>query len=78
MGGAQLRMLKRNLTLKEKYQAEFMLKWMAQRGLVVGTGDEIVDQLHQYEAAGLEKAMLQWLDLDDLKGLESMAEKVLA
>jgi alkanesulfonate monooxygenase SsuD/methylene tetrahydromethanopterin reductase-like flavin-dependent oxidoreductase (luciferase family) len=47
-------------------------------GLVVGTGDEIVDQLHQYEAAGLEKAMLQWLDLDDLKGLESMAEKVLA
>ncbi|GMQ78391.1 MAG: LLM class F420-dependent oxidoreductase [Anaerolineae bacterium] len=46
-------------------------------GLVVGTGDEIVGQLHQYEAAGLEKAMLQWLDLDDLKGLELMAEKVL-
>ncbi len=47
-------------------------------GLVVGTGDEIASQLRHYEAAGLEKAMLQWLDLDDLKGLELMAEKVLA
>jgi hypothetical protein len=34
--------------------------------------------LRHYETAGLEKAMLQWLDLDDLKGLELMAEKVLA
>ncbi len=47
-------------------------------GLVVGTGEEIVQQLRQYEAAGLEKAMLQWLDLDDLEGLALMARKVLA
>ena len=47
-------------------------------GLVVGTGDEIADQLQQYEAAGLGKAMLQWLDLDDLKGLQLLASKVLA
>ena len=47
-------------------------------GLVVGTGEEIVHQLGQYEAAGLEKAMLQWLDLDDLEGLELLAREVLA
>ena len=47
-------------------------------GLVVGTGEEIADQLAHYEAAGLEKAMLQWLDLDDIEGMELLASRLLA
>jgi F420-dependent oxidoreductase-like protein len=47
------------------------------RGLVVGTASEVVDQLGQLEQAGVERVMLQWLDLDDIAGLESIAARVL-
>lgn len=47
------------------------------RGLVVGTGPEVVDQLGRLAEAGLDGVMLQWLDLDDLNGLESLAHAVL-
>lgn len=49
-----------------------------QMGLVVGTGEEIAEQLRQYEAAGLQRVMLQWLDLDDLEGLEKLAQAVIS
>lgn len=47
------------------------------RGVVVGTGSEIVPQLHQIAAAGIYRVMLQWLDLDDLDGLAALAHTVL-
>lgn len=47
------------------------------RGLVVGTGSEIVDQLGDWGEAGVQRIMLQWLDLDDLDGLEAFAHAVL-
>lgn len=46
-------------------------------GLVVGTGNEIVDQLGDWEEIGVQRIMLQWLDLDDLDGLEAFAHAVL-
>jgi F420-dependent oxidoreductase-like protein len=46
-------------------------------GPVVGTANEIVDQLGLLEEAGVEGIMLQWLDLDDIQGLEGMAKGVL-
>jgi F420-dependent oxidoreductase-like protein len=42
-------------------------------GLVVGTGEQIAEQLQVLEEAGLQRAMLQWLDLDDIAGLEALA-----
>jgi hypothetical protein len=48
--------------------------------MVVGTGAEVAGQLAAYEAAGLQRVMLQWLDLDDLDdldGLAGLAEAVL-
>ena len=42
-------------------------------GLLVGTGEEIAEQLQVLEEAGLQRAMLQWLDLDDIAGLEALA-----
>jgi F420-dependent oxidoreductase-like protein len=46
-------------------------------GQIVGTSVEVVDQLGQLAEAGVERVMLQWLDLDDLDGLEALAHTVL-
>ena len=45
-------------------------------GLVVGVGDEILPQLAELEQAGVQRLMLQWMDLDDLEGLEALAKAV--
>ena len=50
---------------------------MRARGLVVGTGDQLADQLAAFGEAGVQRIMLQWLDLDDLDGLEALAKAVL-
>ena len=50
---------------------------LRERGLVVGTGNELVDQLGAFAEAGVQRIMLQWLDLDDMEGLESLATAVL-
>ena len=50
---------------------------LRQRGVLVGTGEQVREQLHALQAAGLERVMLQWLDLDDLDGLASLAKAVL-
>lgn len=47
------------------------------RGVVVGTGSAVRDQLDALAEAGLQRIMLQWLDLDDLPGLEALAKAVL-
>ncbi len=47
------------------------------RGGVIGTPNEIVDQLGRCAEAGIEGVQLQWLDLDDLSGLELLASDVL-
>jgi F420-dependent oxidoreductase-like protein len=55
------------------------VSWQAlrARGILVGTGDEIRLQLADLEKAGLQRIMLQWLDLDDLDGLSDLAKAVL-
>jgi F420-dependent oxidoreductase-like protein len=44
---------------------------------VVGTTAAVVEQIQAYAAVGVEEIFLQWLDLDDLAGLQSFAEQVL-
>ncbi len=46
-------------------------------GILVGTGSEITDQLAALGAAGADRMMLQWLDLEDLDRLEAMAGDIL-
>ena len=48
-----------------------------ERGLVLGTANQIVQQLGRLAEAGVQRVMLQWLDLDDLDGLEAFAHTVL-
>jgi F420-dependent oxidoreductase-like protein len=50
---------------------------LRKRGLVVGVGEELKRQLAELEKAGLQRVMLQWLDLDDLDGLARLAKVVL-
>lgn len=47
------------------------------RGLIVGTPDEIVEQLGPLAEAGVQRVMLQWLEVDDIDGLEAVARSVL-
>ncbi|MEW6650551.1 MAG: TIGR03560 family F420-dependent LLM class oxidoreductase [Chloroflexota bacterium] len=49
---------------------------LKQRGLVVGTPCEVIEQIERLSAAGAQRLMLQWLDLDDLAGLEDLARLV--
>lgn len=50
---------------------------LRRRGLVVGVGEETREQLAELESAGLQRVMLQWLDLDDLDGLAALAKAIL-
>src|SRR5690606_3637202 len=53
------------------------LQQAQERGLAVGTANQIVDQLGQWADAGVQRIMLQWLDLDDIDGLEQFAHAIL-
>ncbi len=46
------------------------------RGLIVGVGDEIQEQLAELEYAGVQRVMLQWMELDDLQGLQALRKAV--
>jgi len=50
---------------------------LRQRGPLVGTGEDFLEQLASLEQAGVQQVMLQWLDLDDIHGLEQLASQVL-
>lgn len=50
---------------------------LRQNGILVGTANEIVEQLGGLAEVGVQRVMVQWLDLDDLDGLEAMAMGVL-
>jgi F420-dependent oxidoreductase-like protein len=50
---------------------------LRERGPVVGTANEVVEQLGRLAEARVQRVMLQWLDLDDMAGLEDFAKKVL-
>lgn len=50
---------------------------LRERGAVVGTANQMVDQLSSLAEVGVERIMLQWIDLDDLDGIENIAQKVL-
>ena len=64
--------------LKEKLAAKNQkADDLRRKGLIVGVGEEIFPQLTALEEAGLQRLMLQWLDLDDLAGLEALAKAVL-
>lgn len=63
-----LRKLKGDAARRERLQ---------KMGVIMGGANEIVERLGKYAEAGVQRIMLQWLELDDLEGLEAMARGVL-
>ena len=53
------------------------LQEVQQGGVVSGSLSAIQEQLQALEQAGLQRIMLQWLDLDDLESLEALAKAIL-
>jgi F420-dependent oxidoreductase-like protein len=54
-----------------------LITYVRQKGPLIGTPNQIVDQIGELVEAGVSRLMLQWLDLDDLSGLELLAQQVL-
>jgi len=64
--------------LKEKLAArKRSVEELQARGAIAGSPAQAQDQLKVLEEAGVQRIMLQWLDLDDLEGLEALAKSVL-
>ncbi|HKG52688.1 MAG TPA: TIGR03560 family F420-dependent LLM class oxidoreductase [Anaerolineales bacterium] len=50
---------------------------LQQDGIIAGPISAVKEQLQGLEQAGLQRIMLQWLDLDDLESLEVLAKGIL-
>jgi F420-dependent oxidoreductase-like protein len=44
---------------------------------IAGTTEQIIQQIHTYEQAGVEEIMLQWFNLNDIDGLRTLASSIL-
>ncbi|WP_322821687.1 LLM class F420-dependent oxidoreductase [Chloroflexus sp.] len=67
---------------RDEYEVERLLagrdrQQLRARGILVGVADEIIEQIQAFAAVGVQRIMVQWLDLDDLDRLESFATSVL-
>jgi len=64
--------------LKEKLVTRNQtIEQLQERGIVAGSPEQVKEQLNVLEEAGLQRVMLQWLDLDDLEGIEALAKTIL-
>jgi F420-dependent oxidoreductase-like protein len=63
--------------VKSRGDGKFTQDDLLNRGLIVGTSDQIVNQISHLSEVGVQRVMLQWLDLDDLDGLKALAAGVL-
>ncbi|MBA3338041.1 MAG: TIGR03560 family F420-dependent LLM class oxidoreductase [Chloroflexia bacterium] len=49
---------------------------LEERGALIGDGPAIAAKVSELEEAGVQRVMLQWLELDDLTGIETLAAAV--
>lgn len=64
--------------LKRKFaNSSLSLDELRQRGVLAGNASQLVDQLGTLAEAGVQRVMLQRLDLDDIDGLEEIARSVM-
>ena len=63
--------------LKNKLEARGKSKEdLRSHGIIAAAGKEIKEQLQGLAEAGVQRVMLQWLELDDLDGLKELAKEV--
>ena len=57
--------------------ADEMMQMLRDGGrAIVGTAEQIIEQIKAYEAAGVEELMMQWFEMDDINGLQAFAKSV--
>lgn len=47
---------------------------LKERGIIVGVGDEVLEQISAWVEAGCERFMLQWIETDDMEGMAALGE----
>ena len=60
-----------------KVYGERPIEALRKAGFIVGTSAQVSEQLAGLAETGIDRVMLQWLDLDNLDGLEALANAVL-
>ena len=60
-----------------KLYGDYSPEELQERGNIVGRGAQVAAGLSAVGEIGLRRVMLQWLDLDDLDGLEALAKAIL-
>ena len=60
-----------------KVYGERPIEALRKAGFIVGTSAQVSEQLAGLAETGIDRVMLQWLDLDNLDGLEALAKAVL-
>lgn len=60
----------------ERTQGKKTPQELRDQDYLVGTANPIVEKLGQWTQAGIQRIMLQWLDLDDIAGIEMLAQQV--
>lgn len=73
---SRLEPLRQNPQLADA-STEDLLERLHARGAVAGTPDDVKAQLKEFDGAGVEEIMLQWLDLENLDGLKEVAEALI-
>jgi alkanesulfonate monooxygenase SsuD/methylene tetrahydromethanopterin reductase-like flavin-dependent oxidoreductase (luciferase family) len=69
---------RRVATLVPPLPTDQLIRFLKRRSAtVVGTPDEVIEQLRAFEAAGIEELVWQYVTLDSLEPLQVVAESVL-
>ncbi|MDZ7844465.1 MAG: TIGR03560 family F420-dependent LLM class oxidoreductase [Anaerolineales bacterium] len=63
--------------VEKEFQGEKTPDDLRKDGYLVGTGDQIIDQLKEWESAGVQRVMMQWLDQRNLFKLRALADDIL-
>jgi len=60
-----------------KAYGEYTIEELKKDGFIIGSGAQVSEQLANLAETGIDRVMLQWLDLDNLDRLETLAKVVL-
>lgn len=73
---ARVRWTRRFPPWRDLSAEQILAELRAWKGLC-GTPQEVIEQIHAYEAAGIREIVMQWYASDDIEGLEMLASEVL-
>jgi len=57
--------------------ADQLVEWLRGWPAIVGTPEEVIEQIRAYEAVGVTEIEAKWIGADDIEGLELLAREVL-